>query len=107
MSSQPENDLLVEQSEYEAPSPAAGSTLPYVLCLTVLLGMAYGGWKWWQVRQFELTGGDAIPVGQIGPPLKEFELTERSGSRYARSICGATCGSLRISSQPALASVCG
>ena len=22
--------------------------------LAVLLAMAYGGWKWWQVRQFEL-----------------------------------------------------
>ena len=47
--------------------------------------MAYGGWKWWQVRQFELTRGEAIPAGAIGPPLTEFELTERSGKPF-RSI---------------------
>jgi cytochrome oxidase Cu insertion factor (SCO1/SenC/PrrC family) len=59
--------------------------VPYVLCVVVLVGMVYGGWKWWQVRQFELTRGAAVPAGAIGPPLKEFELTERSGKPF-RSI---------------------
>ena len=44
--------------------------------------MAYGGWKWWQVRQFELRKGEAIPADAIGPPLTEFELTERSGKPF-------------------------
>ena len=44
--------------------------------------MAYGGWKWWQVQQFDLRRGEAIPANAIGPPLKEFELTERSGKPF-------------------------
>ena len=62
------------------PRPAAA--LPYVLRFAVLIGMAYGGWKWWQVRQFELAKGKAIPASAIGPPLTEFELTERSGKPF-------------------------
>ena len=44
--------------------------------------MAYGGWKWWQVQQFEIAQGEAIPLDAIGPPLTEFELTERSGKPF-------------------------
>jgi cytochrome oxidase Cu insertion factor (SCO1/SenC/PrrC family) len=36
----------------------------------------------WQVRQFELDRGQAIPAGVVGPPLTEFELTERSGEPF-------------------------
>jgi cytochrome oxidase Cu insertion factor (SCO1/SenC/PrrC family) len=56
--------------------------VPYALCIAVALGMAYGGWKLWQVRQFELTRGEAIPANVIGPPIKEFELTERDGKEF-------------------------
>jgi cytochrome oxidase Cu insertion factor (SCO1/SenC/PrrC family) len=57
------------------------STLPYWLSLMVLLGGSYGGWKWYQVQQFQT----AREVGGIhfdGPPLEEFELTERSGGLF-------------------------
>jgi cytochrome oxidase Cu insertion factor (SCO1/SenC/PrrC family) len=60
------------------------STLPYWLSLMVLLGAAYGAWKWYQVREFEANRA----VGGItftGPPLEEFELTERSGKPF-RSV---------------------
>lgn len=62
-------------------SPAE-SAVPYFLALLVLVGMAYGGWKWWQVRQFEWNRGQAIREDLPGPPLKEFELTERSGRTF-------------------------
>ena len=55
--------------------------IPYWLSLMVLLVACYGGWKWYQVRQFEASrefGGVAF----AGPPLKEFELTERSGEPF-------------------------
>jgi cytochrome oxidase Cu insertion factor (SCO1/SenC/PrrC family) len=47
--------------------------------------MAYGGWKLWQVQQYELTRGDAVPADVIGPPLKDFDLTERDGKPF-RSV---------------------
>lgn len=57
------------------------STLPYWLSLLVLLTASYGGWKWWQVVQFEQrrAGGG---IEGTGPPLLEFELTERSGKMF-------------------------
>ena len=82
MSSQSEVDAPVQQDRTAVPPPDAGSMVPYALCFAVVLAMVYGGWKWWQVRQFELTRGEAIPAGAIGPPLKEFELTERSGKPF-------------------------
>ena len=57
------------------------STLPYWLSLLVLLAASYGGWKWYQVQEFEANravGG----VTFTGPPLEEFELTERSGATF-------------------------
>jgi cytochrome oxidase Cu insertion factor (SCO1/SenC/PrrC family) len=62
--------------------PAAGTMLPYVLAVAVVVLMAYGGWTWWRVRQYELSRGQAIPPDIIGPPLTEFELTERSGKPF-------------------------
>jgi cytochrome oxidase Cu insertion factor (SCO1/SenC/PrrC family) len=59
---------------------ARGSAVPFFLAVLVAFGMAYGGWKWWSVRQFEMSRGQAIPTSATGPPLKEFELTERSGA---------------------------
>ena len=57
------------------------TALPYWLALMVLLGASYGGWKWWQVQQFQASR----EVGGVefeGPPLEEFELTERSGQPF-------------------------
>jgi cytochrome oxidase Cu insertion factor (SCO1/SenC/PrrC family) len=62
----------------DPPIEAQGSAVPYFLAFALLMAMLYGGWKWWQVRQFEQSRGQAI-AGAIGPPLREFELTERSG----------------------------
>jgi cytochrome oxidase Cu insertion factor (SCO1/SenC/PrrC family) len=59
-----------------------GSAVPYFLAFALLLAMLYGGWKWWQVRQFELARGQAITASAIGPPPTEFELTERSGAPF-------------------------
>jgi cytochrome oxidase Cu insertion factor (SCO1/SenC/PrrC family) len=66
----------------QAAFPASGSAVPFVLALAVLLAMAYGGWKWWQVRQYEANRSQAILTGMSGPPVKEFELTERSGQPF-------------------------
>jgi len=61
------------------------STLPYWLTFMVLLAASYGGWKWWQVQQFQSTGG----IEFVGPPLEEFELTERSGQPFrSRDMLG-------------------
>lgn len=65
-----------------APDPSRGSSLPFFLALAILFVAAYGAWKWWQVRQFEIRRGDAIPIASVGPPLTEFELTERSGEPF-------------------------
>ncbi len=57
------------------------SALPYWLSLMVLVAASYGGWKWYQLQQFEASrevGGIAFN----GPPLEEFELTERSGKPF-------------------------
>ncbi len=64
------------------------TALPYWLALLVLLGASYGGWKWWQVQQFQASrelGG----IEFEGPPLEEFELTERSGQPFrSRDMLG-------------------
>lgn len=57
------------------------SALPYWLSFMVLLVASYGGWKWYQVDQFQqaqATGG----IEFSGPPLEDFELTERSGQPF-------------------------
>jgi cytochrome oxidase Cu insertion factor (SCO1/SenC/PrrC family) len=81
MSSEPNNGTPTQQPE-PVVSPNTGLMVPFVLCLAVFIGMAYGGWKWWQVQQYDLTQGDAIPANAIGPPLKDFELTERDGKPF-------------------------
>ena len=70
--------------------------------------MAYGGWKWWQVRQFELEQRRGDPANAIGPPLTEFELTERSGKPFrSADMNGTSLGRHAISSRPAPASASG
>jgi cytochrome oxidase Cu insertion factor (SCO1/SenC/PrrC family) len=66
----------------DRPNYSAGSTVPYFLAFALLLGIAYGGFKWWQVRQDEIARGQAITATALGPPLTEFELTERSGAPF-------------------------
>jgi cytochrome oxidase Cu insertion factor (SCO1/SenC/PrrC family) len=44
--------------------------------------MAYGGWTWWRVRQDTIARSQAISNDAVGPPLTEFELTERSGEPF-------------------------
>lgn len=82
MNAQSEINDVAEPSADGLVTQSTGSAVPYFLCLAVLLAMVYGGWKWWQVRQFDLARGNAIPANAIGPPLTEFELTERSGKPF-------------------------
>jgi cytochrome oxidase Cu insertion factor (SCO1/SenC/PrrC family) len=81
MSSMPNNESLHDPTT-EPIAPSAGSAVPYVLAFALLLAALYVGWKWWQVWQFELARGQAIPASLVGPPLTEFELTERSGAPF-------------------------
>lgn len=57
------------------------TSLPYWLALMVLLTAGYGGWKWWQVKQFQQSRADG-GLEFEGPPLEEFELTDRSGKTF-------------------------
>lgn len=63
-------------------SSADSSLLPHIVAMAIFLVAAYGAFKWWQVRQWEQSRGEAIPVEAVGPPLTEFELTERSGEPF-------------------------
>lgn len=71
-----------QQLRLQHPPTSSGAALPFFLALLVLVAMAYGGWKWWQVRQFEIARGQAIPANVVGPPITDFTLTERSGSEF-------------------------
>ncbi len=62
--------------------PEPGSILPHVIAIAIAIVATYGAFKWWQVRTFEASRGEAIPVTEVGPPLTEFELTERSGKPF-------------------------
>jgi cytochrome oxidase Cu insertion factor (SCO1/SenC/PrrC family) len=75
------SDRPIDSKEGGTP-PSAGSALPYFVALAVLFLMAYGGFKWWQVREWELSRSEAVPITAVGPPLTEFELTERSGEPF-------------------------
>lgn len=68
-------------NRYSTPTDS-GSALPYFVALAILFVVAYGGFKWWQVRQWEASRGEAISYTQAVPPLTEFELTERSGEPF-------------------------
>jgi cytochrome oxidase Cu insertion factor (SCO1/SenC/PrrC family) len=58
------------------------TAVPFFLVLLVLVGMAYGGWKWWRVYRYEQSRGQAILEEASGPPLTEFELTSSDGSPF-------------------------
>jgi cytochrome oxidase Cu insertion factor (SCO1/SenC/PrrC family) len=85
MSSEPNIGTPNEPTGPAAPPAGASSMVPYVFSLAIVLAMAYAGWKWWEVHEFETTQGEAIPAGLIGPPITEFELTERNGKPF-RSV---------------------
>lgn len=80
------NEVQPTNTPTEAPVPArpssSGATLPFFLCLLVLFLIAYGGWTWWRVQRFEASRGQAILANAIGPPITDFELTERSGKPF-------------------------
>lgn len=57
------------------------STLPYWLSLIVIVAASYGGWTWWRVQQYESARAEG-GIQLSGPPLEEFELTERSGKPF-------------------------
>ena len=57
------------------------TALPYWLALMVLVAVSYGGWKWWQVEQFQASRA-AGGVKFEGPPLDEFELTDSNGNTF-------------------------
>jgi len=59
----------------------SNSAIPYWLSLMVLVAASYFGWKWWQVDQFQRSQS-AGGIQYTGPPLEEFELTERSGKPF-------------------------
>ncbi len=59
----------------------SNSALPYWLALMVLVGTGYAGWKLWQVDQYQASRAEG-GLEFEGPPLEEFELTERSGEPF-------------------------
>jgi cytochrome oxidase Cu insertion factor (SCO1/SenC/PrrC family) len=102
----------------------ASSPLPFVLAAAVLIAMLYGGYKWYQVRQFEVARANDLPASRLRMPLTNFELTERSGetfrsadmrgkvwvASYFFSSCMGTCQRLneniaRMNARPELADV--
>jgi cytochrome oxidase Cu insertion factor (SCO1/SenC/PrrC family) len=61
---------------------ADSSLLPSVVAMAVMVLASYGAFKWYQVRQWEQSRGEAIPAEAVILPLTEFELTERSGQPF-------------------------
>ena len=59
----------------------SNSALPYWLALMVLVAAGYGGWKFWQVQQFEMSRAEG-GIEFEGPPLEEFELTTADGKTF-------------------------
>ena len=49
------------------------------LAFMLMLAAAYGGWKVYQVRSFQMSSG--VTEAKL-PPLEEFELTESSGKLF-------------------------
>jgi cytochrome oxidase Cu insertion factor (SCO1/SenC/PrrC family) len=82
MNAGPETEKPLSSHAPDPAPPPSGSALPYVLSIAVVLVMVYGAWTWWKVEQYENTRGQAVPTGVSGPPITEFELTERSGKPF-------------------------
>lgn len=73
---------LNDESNEPPPEDDLASKVPYILVFFVLVAAAYGGYKWWQVEQASAAQGLAVYDAATGPPLTEFELTERSGGPF-------------------------
>jgi protein SCO1 len=65
-----------------SPQVSSGSALPYVLAIAIFIAAGFGAFRWWEVEQFEASRGEAISLTAAGPPLADFELTERSGKPF-------------------------
>jgi cytochrome oxidase Cu insertion factor (SCO1/SenC/PrrC family) len=76
-----ESESTVDSS-YLSSRTGTGAALPFFLALALAFVMAYGGWTWYRVQQFEASRVQAVPRDYVGPPLTEFELTERSGAPF-------------------------
>jgi protein SCO1 len=59
-----------------------GSIAPHVIAVAIAIAATFGAFKLWQVRMAEQSRGEAIELTQVGPPLTEFELTDRSGKPF-------------------------
>jgi protein SCO1/2 len=118
------NESPLPDDPLTSPPAEAGSPLPFVLAGAVLVAMAYGGWKFWQVQGNQSARADYLPAASVSIPLEEFELTERSGrpfhsaelhgkvwvASYFFSSCLGTCltvnGNIqRLNSRPELQDV--
>ncbi len=64
------------------PPSAPGSMVPHIISVAILIGVTFGAFKWWQVRADEQARSEAIALTEVGPPLTEFELTDRSGKPF-------------------------
>lgn len=53
--------------------------LPYWLAFFFLVAALYGGWKWYQVRDHQMSYGVSEPKL---PPLEDFELTRSDGETF-------------------------
>ena len=71
-----------QQDSQNSSQPAPGSILPHVIAVAIVVVATYGAFKWWQVRTWQQSRGEAIALTKVGPPLTEFELTERSGKPF-------------------------
>jgi cytochrome oxidase Cu insertion factor (SCO1/SenC/PrrC family) len=116
----PSTDISAAEKQYVD----SGSLLPFVLAGAVLVALLYGGWKWYQVRQFQAAQANELPASRMRIPLTDFELAERSGkpfrsaemrgkvwvTSYFFSSCIGTCLTLneniaRLNARPELADV--
>jgi cytochrome oxidase Cu insertion factor (SCO1/SenC/PrrC family) len=78
------SETQANQQETSGPpnAPNRGSLLPHAIAVAILIVVTYGAFKWYQVRQFEASRGEAIAVEPVGPPLTEFELTQSNGQPF-------------------------
>ncbi|QDU89583.1 hypothetical protein Pla175_29750 [Pirellulimonas nuda] len=67
------------QSPQSRETISQGSVTPLVLSALTLCIACYFGFRWWQIESRGWTPVDSIGVLDSGPPLRDFEVTEREG----------------------------